>query len=129
MSAAGTWSDSLGQSWAAHADGLEATLRPFNTALADALNMNTPLRIADIGCGGGGLSRYLTRHAPSGSHVTGIDISPALIDHARQFQKDEVDCLDFVCADAETATRADVSPTEEAFDALTSRFGVMFFFR
>ena len=56
-----------------------------------------------------------------GGAVTGIDISPALVDTARK-RAAALANVEFVCADAATA-----NVLGTPFDRLFSRFGVMFF--
>lgn len=56
-------------------------------------------RALDVGCGAGGLTRWL---APRAEHVTGLDISPAMLDIARRRRDaDGLPNADFVLGDAE----------------------------
>jgi 2-polyprenyl-6-hydroxyphenyl methylase/3-demethylubiquinone-9 3-methyltransferase len=58
-------------------------LHRLNPARADYIASRTALlgaRVLDVGCGGGLLTEALTRR---GAHVTGIDLSPAMIETAR----------------------------------------------
>ena len=43
------------------------------------------LRILDVGCGTGVLEQYLLTYAPI--HITGIDLSPRMIEEARRMQR------------------------------------------
>jgi SAM-dependent methyltransferase len=43
-----------------------------------------PLRVLDLGCGTGGSTRVLAFYCPAGSHITGYEIAPALVDVARR---------------------------------------------
>lgn len=122
-----TWSDARGRQWLDNIAQMEATLAKADRALIDALQLDRPLRIADIGCGGGGTSLAIAAHAPAGSHITGYDISPDLIAHARQRahpdqRPNQHNKLSFTTADMGQA-----EPPETAYDRLTSRFGIMFF--
>ncbi len=120
MEGASEWSGALGQSWRDQLDGLEATLAPVNRAISTALALEQATRIADIGCGGGGYTQYLAQIAPPDARVTGVDISPDLIETATRRAASRP--VDFRCVNAQTdAWEA------QRFDRLTSRFGVMFF--
>ncbi|MEO0550433.1 MAG: class I SAM-dependent methyltransferase [Pseudomonadota bacterium] len=119
---ASDWSGERGEAWRDSMTALEAMLAPINMPLIEALELNAPYRIADIGCGGGETSVDISRNAYLGSVVEGFDISPALI----QAAKDKSVCGDvpihFHIADAQEPPKA-----VAAFDRLTSRFGIMFF--
>ena len=53
------------------------------------------LRILDVGCGTGVLEQYLLTYAPI--HITGIDLSPRMIEEARR--KYATPIVDFRCMD------------------------------
>ena len=79
-------------------------------------------RILDVGCGAGTTSLELAEAVGASGGVYGIDISQPLLERARErAAAASVEHLQFVQADA-AAHRF-----ERAFDALYSRFGVMFF--
>src|SRR5438046_6110639 len=42
-----------------------------------------PLRVADLGCGTGSSTRVLAFYCPEGSHLTGYELVPALLEAAR----------------------------------------------
>jgi SAM-dependent methyltransferase len=115
------WAASRGEKWLAQLSGMEASLRPIDEPLIRALQLDAPLRIAEIGCGGGGTALELLSRAPAGSVVHGFDIAPGLIELARSRTPPEAHNLTFEVADAATATPA------TTFDRLVSRFGIMFF--
>ena len=116
------WADARGEQWRAQLLGMEGTLQPVDDPLIQALRLDAPCRIADIGCGGGGTAMAILRQAPVGSVVDGYDISPALIDIARTRAESDDAMIVFEVADMAT-TPAPVSP----YDRLVSRFGTMFF--
>jgi 2-polyprenyl-3-methyl-5-hydroxy-6-metoxy-1,4-benzoquinol methylase/glycosyltransferase involved in cell wall biosynthesis len=101
-------------------DGLDAdTFRHFCdfANMAQALALPTDRRILDVGCGSGWLSEYFAR---LGYDVTGIDISPDLIEIARE----RVAAIPYG-ADHETPLRcrflvhdAEAPPLDEEFDAV-----------
>ncbi len=115
---ASDWATTRGEKWRKQLSGMEAMLTPVNDPLIEALRLDTPCRIADIGCGGGGTTLEISRRAPAGSVVQGFDISPALIETAGARSDD---CT-FALADMATAPAP-----ENPYDRLLSRFGIMFY--
>jgi SAM-dependent methyltransferase len=120
--AAFDWAASRGEKWRDSLAGMEAMLAPIDEPLIDALGLDAPCRIADVGCGGGGTTLEILRRAPKGSVVHGFDISPALIESARARVESAPGALAFELADVATA-----APPEVLYDRLISRFGVMFY--
>lgn len=120
--AATDWITTRGEKWRAQLACMEAMLAPVDDSLIQALNLDAPCRIADIGCGGGGTTLEILRQAPAGSVVHGFDLSGVLIESARSRKPPEEHALDFQVADMAVAT-----PPRQLYDRLVSRFGVMFF--
>lgn len=116
------WSADRGDAWRDYMVPLEAMLEPINAPLDKALRLTTPFDIADIGCGGGETSVYIAENAAPGSHVTGFDISPALIEAANRKLFAGKNPVRFLNADAQLPLHG-----RGPFDRLVSRFGVMFF--
>lgn len=116
------WAASRGQKWLANLAGIEAMMTPVDEPLLQALSLNQPCRIADVGCGGGGTTLEVFRRAPAGSIAHGFDISPALIALARTRKPPAEPGIVFEVADVAKAT-----PPGEPYDLLVSRFGIMFF--
>ncbi|MFW5821372.1 MAG: class I SAM-dependent methyltransferase [Bacteroidota bacterium] len=56
-------------------------------ALSFIDNLNRKSRIADIGCGTGGQTMVLAKHAPG--HITGLDLFPVFIDLFNRNAKDQ----------------------------------------
>jgi SAM-dependent methyltransferase len=115
------WAAGRGQTWSAHLREIEAMLAPVDEPLISASRLDTPYRIADIGCGGGGTSFEILRRAPAGSAVYGFDVSPAQIESARRRVSPDERALTFEVADVAAAV------PELPYDRLVSRFGIMFF--
>ena len=115
------WSAERGEKWLAGLAQMEAMLTPVNEPLIRALNLEGPLRIADVGCGGGGATLEVLGRAPAGSVVHGYDLSPALVDLART-RKPGDEAISFEIADMATA----IAPAQR-YHRLVSRFGIMFF--
>ncbi len=113
---ANDWATSRGEQWLAKVEGMEATLHPVDAPLIAALDPRG--RVAEVGCGGGATSREILRHSPSGTVVHGYDLSPALVNWAREHSGPG---LEFHVADAGILVPA------PGYDRLASRFGVMFF--
>src|SRR5262245_23153441 len=116
------WAAARGDKWRRQLVGLEAMLAPIDQPLIQALELDTPVRIADVGCGGGATTLQVLRRAPVGSVAHGFDLSPALIEVARTRQTDKGDSLAF-----EVADMGHTSPPGRPYDRLVSRFGIMFF--
>ena len=97
-------------------------LEPVDEPLIHALDLRAPLRIADIGCGGGGTTLEIMRLAPAGSVVHGFDVSPALIEVAQERKRSKQSAAAFTLVDMESVTAP-----ETLYDRVVSRFGIMFF--
>ncbi len=115
------WNAQAGETWARFQDRLDRQLDPLGQAAIAALKPDAGERILDIGCGCGHSSVELAaRVGPSGS-VMGLDVSRPMLEVARARPAAAGSgALEFLEADAQTA---DLS----GFDAIYSRFGVMFF--
>lgn len=112
------WNGPEGQHWADHEARFDAMLAPFVDPVLDRAGIAPGVRVLDVGCGNGALSRAA---ASRGASVTGVDISAPMLDRARAHAAAEGVAVEFVEADAQVAT------FEGRFDAVISRFGVMFF--
>jgi SAM-dependent methyltransferase len=119
---ASDWATERGKKWCDQLSGMEAMIHPVTAPLVDALALDMPLRIADIGCGGGGPTLAISRLAAAGSAVHGIDISPDLIEMAQARANTASGEIAFHVANVESA-----SPPCAPYDRLASRFGIMFF--
>lgn len=129
-SAAYNWAAGRGEKWSAQLSGMEATLKPVDSPLIDALHLDAPYRIADVGCGGGGTSFEILHRAPAGSVVHGFDISPANIEAARarnQSPNQSRNRSDDRAVVFTVRNIATAPPPEAPYDRLLSRFGIMFF--
>jgi len=119
--AASDWAAARGEKWRAQLPRMEAMLAPVDKPLIEALALDAPFRIADIGCGGGGTTLEIARRAQAGSAVHGFDISRALIEAARARAGTDP-AIAFSLADVGTAPAP-----QPPYDRLTSRFGIMFY--
>jgi SAM-dependent methyltransferase/DNA-binding transcriptional MerR regulator len=116
------WNSDEAAHWVIHQAAYDRMLAPFVDMVLDAAALGPGDRVLDVGCGCGATTRAAAKAAPSGTAV-GVDLSAPMLARAR--------------ADAEAAglanarfeqTDAQIHPFEEAtFDAVISRFGIMFF--
>jgi SAM-dependent methyltransferase len=114
--------DQRADAWERRADSLDAFSDSYGIPTMDALGVKPGERVLEVGCGPGTTAIELaTRVAPDGE-VVGVDISPAMVAAAtRRAAAAGVDNVRFVAANAQTENLGD------DFDAVYSRFGVMFF--
>ncbi|WP_313442181.1 class I SAM-dependent methyltransferase [Novosphingobium sp.] len=115
------WNGASGDSWVANQVRLDAMLEVFGAEAIAAAAPQPGERVLDIGCGAGASSFALAPKLGPSGHVLGIDISAALLDHARRNAPAGIPAT-FALADAAVAELP-----HAAFDVLFSRFGVMFF--
>ncbi|MEM1390622.1 MAG: class I SAM-dependent methyltransferase [Pseudomonadota bacterium] len=113
------WNGKAGERWRDDAEALDALLEPYLEAVLSALPRDLSGHILDVGCGGGSLS-LAAQARSSDIKVTGVDVSKPLLSLARE-RAHGSSALEFIQADAATFSSA------TKFDALISRFGVMFF--
>jgi 2-polyprenyl-3-methyl-5-hydroxy-6-metoxy-1,4-benzoquinol methylase len=90
---------------------------PASVALLELLGPVAGLRVLDVACGHGRITRELARR---GAEVTGIDISGSLISKARQTEHDEPLGIRYIHADV--TTQAALGESE--FDAAACNFGL-----
>ncbi|WP_223428631.1 class I SAM-dependent methyltransferase [Tateyamaria pelophila] len=115
------WSTVAGRSWVALQLEMDAMLQPVLDLVLHRAALPAGARVLDIGCGTGASVLQAAEHVGPQGHVTGLDISQTMLDLARSRLKDHpnTECLK---ADAQVhAFEA------HDYDALISRFGVMFF--
>ena len=105
------------------ADRIEAINGPFGEAMLDAVQLQTGERVLDVGCGLGTTTLDAARLVAPDGRAVGIDITVDLLDVARQRAGAAgVTNIEFLEADAQ------VHPFRDGeFDAVISRFGIMFF--
>lgn len=117
------WSSESGNKWVENAAVLDAAMAPALDAVLEAAALQPGERVLDIGCGTGASTLAAAAAVGPDGRVTGADISPVMLEGARK-RAAEAGCVtvDFVVADAQTH-----GFEPGAFDAMISRFGVMFF--
>lgn len=117
------WQEAGGQAWVRLQGLLDRINQPVADAIERAVAPSSGQHILDVGCGGGATTLGMARRVGAAGRATGIDISGPLLSLARERAGAEgVTNVDFILADAQ---RHSFEPA--TFDAVISRFGVMFF--
>jgi SAM-dependent methyltransferase len=104
---------------------METMLQPLGEIVIEALAPIAGERVLDIGCGCGHTSLSLADRVGAQGAITGIDISAPMLSVARTLAENRAEpsaAIEFVQADAQTH-----AIQRDSFDAVFSRFGVMFF--
>lgn len=117
------WNAMVGRTWAENQAQLDRQIAPLGL---EALRVLAPVageRILDVGCGCGQTTLDLASRVGPAGHVTGIDISEPMLEVARARPVPEDAARpEFLRSDAQIADLG-----AGVFDAVFSRFGVMFF--
>jgi SAM-dependent methyltransferase len=116
------WNGPGAEAWIEARELLDAMFRPFEDMLAETVVAAEAHRVLDIGCGTGRTTLAIDRALGGTGRAVGLDISEPMIAVARDRAAEEGSAATFIAADAETHRFA-----PPPFDAIVSRFGVMFF--
>ncbi|SFJ17614.1 class I SAM-dependent methyltransferase [Caulobacter sp. UNC279MFTsu5.1] len=115
------WNNQAGQNWVEQNAMLDRLLAPFEQPLVEAVQGARD--VLDVGCGAGATTFAVARSLGGQGRCTGLDLSVPLVELARRRAVEMgADNTDFVVADAQLHA---FQPAR--FDAVISRFGVMFF--
>lgn len=115
--------DEIAPAWAASEAHTELVAGPFGAFAMQRLGIEPGHRVLDVGCGTGGTTRELARLVAPDGEATGVDISAAMVAIARARTSDsDPGRARFEVADVQVD-----GVGAEGFDAVFSRFGVMFF--
>lgn len=107
--------------WVGHQDQYDRMLAPFASMVLGAAALSPGEHVLDVGCGCGVTTRDAARAVTPGT-VTGIDLSAPMLERARESAaRAALANVSFQQSDAQTQR------FPLAFDAVISRFGVMFF--
>jgi SAM-dependent methyltransferase len=117
------WNAAAGKTWAQYQESLDRQIEPLGL---EAMRILAPMpgqRILDVGCGCGQSSMELAVRVGASGSVLGVDLSVPMLEVAhRRLIADPLGGLEFRQADAQSADLG-----AAVFDAIYSRFGVMFF--
>ncbi len=116
------WNDVGGPHWVRQQHQYDMMLAGFGSAALETLDAKPGERIIDIGCGTGTTSLAIAEAVGPSGAVLGCDIAQTMIDAARS-RGAGLTQLSFEVKDAQTDDLAGGT----AFDAMFSRYGVMFF--
>ena len=117
------WNEVKGDFWVTLKPRIDPLLSPFGVAALNALSAAKGERILDVGCGTGETSVELAKLVGPGGKVQGIDFSRPMLERARaEAVSAPQGVLSFKEGDAEVQQFV-----PKYFDAVFSRFGVMFF--
>ena len=117
------WNADAGETWAALQEHMDAQLERHGLRAMEALAPAPGEHILDVGCGSGQTSLALGLATGRSGTVVGLDISRPLLHVARRRAAESGAAnVSFVEADAQAYAFAPAT-----FDAVFSRFGVMFF--
>jgi SAM-dependent methyltransferase len=117
------WNDASGRTWVEMQPVLDRMLEPFAAPLIEAAFPGPGGRVLDVGCGSGATTLAMAKRLGASGQCVGVDISGPLLEAAKhRAAADGIDNAAFVQADAQTHAFDPGS-----FDAMISRFGVMFF--
>ena len=108
--------------WVEAQETLDRMYLPIEDLVVGAVMAGSPRRVLDVGCGTGATTLAVARRLGATGQCVGVDISEPMLDAARARAERERISATFIRADAES------HPFEpSSFDAVMSRFGVMFF--
>ena len=118
------WNARAAETWVQFQQQLDRQLQPLGDAALQALAPRPGELVADIGCGCGHTALELAAQVGAKGKVVGVDISRSMLAVARSRSAGLP--VEFLELDAQTANLAQAGRVA-GFDAVFSRFGVMFF--
>jgi SAM-dependent methyltransferase len=117
------WNSRAGETWAAMQKRIDAQIEPLGLKALDELAVAEGERVLDIGCGCATTTFEIARRVGASGDITAVDISKPMLEVARR-TADEAHLRNIAFIEADAQTYA-FEP--QSFDALFSRFGIMFF--
>jgi SAM-dependent methyltransferase len=119
------WNGPIGERWVTYQEQLDHALAAFGEAALGSLPLAPGARVLDVGCGAGTCTLGIIERIAPGGALVAVDVSQPLLRRAGERLPARGAKLgvsvELVLADAATYR------TTQPFDALFSRFGVMFF--
>lgn len=116
------WNGPSGRAWVETLDLLDEVFAPVERLLLEETAVRPGERVLDVGCGTGGTTLAFARAVGSEGLAVGIDVSEPMVAAARARVARSEAGARFVAADA-----GEHAFEPASFDAIVSRFGVMFF--
>jgi SAM-dependent methyltransferase len=116
------WNGPSGHAWVDAQEALDRMFEPFEQLLLEGVPAGSGGRVLDVGCGTGSTTLAFARVLGAKGTAVGVDVSEPMIAAARARAERERSSARFIRADAQVHAFG-----PEAFDRITSRFGVMFF--
>jgi len=118
-----SWDGPGGQHWVAEAERYDRMTRSFGERIIEAAAPGPGEQVLDVGCGNGAVALAVSALVAPGGSVMGLDVSGPMLAYARRrAEQARIASVSFRQGDAQ------VYPLPWAgFDAVVSRFGVMFF--
>jgi SAM-dependent methyltransferase len=116
------WNGVAGRAWVDAQQTLDGLFKPLEDLLVEAVTAASGRTVLDVGCGTGSTTLAVGRSLGANGLCVGIDISEPMLAVARVRATHEGIPAEFIRADAEVYG---FEPSR--FDAIVSRFGVMFF--
>lgn len=114
------WSSDAGQKWVARQADMDELLAPVLDLVLDTAELCLGDHVLDIGCGAGTSTLQAAKIVGKAGRARGVDISETLLKRAAA--STDVPNVDWFLTDAQHHAFAPAT-----FDAVISRFGVMFF--
>ncbi|MDB4946056.1 MAG: class SAM-dependent methyltransferase [Labilithrix sp.] len=115
-----SWNGPIGERWVDFQESMDRRIRPFGAAALAKARLAPGQRVLDVGCGCGDLALDAAKAVGDAGHVVGLDVSRPMLARAAERARGLAN-LELVEHDAATYA------VREPFDAIVSRFGVMFF--
>jgi SAM-dependent methyltransferase len=117
------WNEQAGPVWVSMQERMDVQIRAHGERALAQLGARAGERVIDVGCGCGDTTLTIAGAVGAGGRVLGLDISAPMLARARErAAAARLGQVAFELADAQSHALP-----ESAFDALFSRFGVMFF--
>jgi ubiquinone/menaquinone biosynthesis C-methylase UbiE len=120
-SASQSFVEKSGEAWVRMQERTDLVVDPPGRAAMARLGVAAGERVLDVGCGCGQTLLQLAERAGPSGHVLGVDISPPMLARARERIAGQP-TIAVALGDAQS-----YAFDQGAFDAVYSRFGVMFF--